>query len=65
MAALVTADARAPGPAARSGLAVFSNGKKLADWAGQPTDHWDQEYFRREGEHLYVTARSNTILEFR
>jgi peptidoglycan/xylan/chitin deacetylase (PgdA/CDA1 family) len=51
--------------AAPSGMAVFSNGKKLADRAGQLTDHWDQEYFRREGEHLYVTARSNTILEFR
>ena len=29
------------------------------------TDRWDQEYFRRDGEHLYVTVRSKTILEFR
>src|SRR6266852_7924900 len=51
--------------AAPSGMAVFSNGKKLTDRPGQVTDRWDQEYIRREGEHLYVTARSNTILEFR
>ena len=51
--------------AAPSGLAVFFFCNKLADSAGKLTDHWDQEYVRWEGEHLYVTARSNTILEFR
>ncbi len=51
--------------AAPAGMSILSNGRKLAERAGEMTDHWDQEYFRREGEHLYVTARSNTILEFR
>jgi peptidoglycan/xylan/chitin deacetylase (PgdA/CDA1 family) len=46
-------------------LTIFSNGKKLTEHAGEMTDRWDQEYFHREGEHLYVTVRSKTILEFR
>jgi len=43
---------------------VLSNGKKLVAQSGPVTDHWDREYFRRDGEHLYVTAGSRTILEF-
>jgi peptidoglycan/xylan/chitin deacetylase (PgdA/CDA1 family) len=50
---------------APQGTAVFSNGKKLTGQVGAVTDRWDQEYFSRDGEHLYVTVRSNTVLEFR
>jgi peptidoglycan/xylan/chitin deacetylase (PgdA/CDA1 family) len=43
---------------------VLSNGKKIAAQSVSVTDRWDREYFRRDGEHLYVTVRSRTILEF-
>jgi hypothetical protein len=44
---------------------VFSSGKPLAERETGLTDRWGDEYFRREGETLYVTVRPNTILEFR
>lgn len=43
---------------------VLSNGRKLAEQSDSLTDRWDEEYFRREGEHLYVTVKARTILEF-
>jgi peptidoglycan/xylan/chitin deacetylase (PgdA/CDA1 family) len=49
---------------APAGSTILSNGKKLAERTGGVTDRWDQEYFRREGERLYVTVRSRTTLEF-
>ena len=49
---------------APAGITILSHGKKLAEQSGATTDRWDQEYFRREGEHCYVTVRSNTTLEF-
>jgi peptidoglycan/xylan/chitin deacetylase (PgdA/CDA1 family) len=55
----ITLDFLAP-----AGTAIPSNGKKLPEWTGA-TDRWDQEYFRRDGEHVYVTVRSNAVLEFR
>ncbi len=51
--------------AAPASITILSNGKKLADQAGAMTDRWDQEYFRRDGERLFVTVRSKTTLEFR
>lgn len=47
-------------------VALFSHGKPLAAW-NQPllTDRWNSEYFRREGEKVFVTLQPNTILEFR
>jgi peptidoglycan/xylan/chitin deacetylase (PgdA/CDA1 family) len=55
----VTLDFLAP-----NGISVTANGRKLADHGSSLTDRWDREYFRREKEHLYVTVRPNTILEF-
>ena len=43
---------------------ILSHGQKLADHGRAMTDRWDGEYFRREGDHLYVTVRSNATLEF-
>ena len=56
----ITAEFVAP-----AGIAILSGGRKLAERADAIADRWDAEYFRREGGRLYVTARSNTILEFR
>jgi hypothetical protein len=56
----VTLEFRAPQDAA-----IVFNGKPLAERAGQATDRWDSEYFRRDGEHLYITVRPGAILEFR
>jgi hypothetical protein len=51
---------------APAGATIFSNGKKLSEQpAGAMTDRWDQEFYRRAGERLYVTIRTKTILEFR
>ncbi len=46
-------------------VTVTSNGKKLAERATGPTDRWNEEFVRREGNRLFVTVRSNTTLEFR
>ena len=37
------------------------NGKKLTERPNQMTDRWDLST-SAGGEHLYVTARSNTVL---
>src|SRR5205807_796118 len=49
---------------APAGVAILSNGKTVPEQTADVTDRWDQEYFRRDGEHVYVTVRSNTTLEF-
>jgi peptidoglycan/xylan/chitin deacetylase (PgdA/CDA1 family) len=51
--------------AAPPSVTVTSNGKKLAERATGPTDRWDEEFVRREGDRLFVTVRSNTTLELR
>ncbi|MBI3696494.1 MAG: polysaccharide deacetylase family protein [Acidobacteria bacterium] len=55
----ITLEFRAP-----AGMAILSSGRKLAERANEMTDRWTQEYFRREGDHVYVTVQSNTTLEF-
>ena len=50
--------------AAPEKLKVMSNGKLLAERTGGITDHWNDEYFRREGERLYVTVVPNTTIVF-
>lgn len=50
--------------AAPAGVSILSNGRKLTEQGGALTDRWDQEYFRRDGDRLYVTIRSRTTLEF-
>lgn len=49
---------------APAGVTVASNGKPLAERSNALTDHWNEEYFRRDKGHLYVTVLSNTTLEF-
>ncbi|MGH9627430.1 MAG: polysaccharide deacetylase family protein, partial [Bryobacteraceae bacterium] len=56
----ITLEFRAP-----ADVAILSNGKPLAERSGEVTDRWNEEYFRRDGEHLYVTVLSRTTLEFR
>jgi hypothetical protein len=51
-------------PAARK-VEIRSGGKPVVERAGQLTDRWNQEYFRREGDSILLTIRSNTILELR
>jgi peptidoglycan/xylan/chitin deacetylase (PgdA/CDA1 family) len=51
-------------PAARK-VEIRSGGKPVAERAGQLTDRWNQEYFRREGDSILLTIRPNTILELR
>jgi peptidoglycan/xylan/chitin deacetylase (PgdA/CDA1 family) len=51
---------------APASVVVFANNKKLpARTASQLTDRWNEEYVRRDGDHLYVTVKPNTTLEFR
>jgi hypothetical protein len=51
---------------APAGMTILSDGRKLAERGkDEMTDRWNQEYFRRDGAHLYVTVLSNTTLEFR
>jgi peptidoglycan/xylan/chitin deacetylase (PgdA/CDA1 family) len=46
-------------------LEILSNGKRLSERPAGPTERWNEEYFRRDHEHLYVTVSSRTRLEFR
>ena len=56
----LTLEFNAPGS-----IAVFADGKKLAERTKAVTDRWNEEYIRRESDRLFVTVRSNTTLEFR
>lgn len=50
---------------ASPGAKIFSSGRPLTERTkAQVTDRWNQEYFRRDGERLFVTVLSNTTLEF-
>jgi peptidoglycan/xylan/chitin deacetylase (PgdA/CDA1 family) len=41
-----------------------SHGKPILEWHQQLTDRWENEYFRRERDKVFVTIHPNTILEF-
>ncbi len=56
----ITLDFEAP-----EGVTVLSQGRQLSELGDAMTDRWDREYIRREGGHLFVTVRSNTVVEFR
>ena len=57
----VTLDFEAP-----DRISVSVNGRNLSDFGDRLTDRWDQEYFRREGRHVYVTVHAvDSMLEFR
>jgi peptidoglycan/xylan/chitin deacetylase (PgdA/CDA1 family) len=42
----------------------YSHGTPIPEWHEQLTDRWQNEYFRREGDKVFVTIHPNTILEF-
>jgi hypothetical protein len=46
-------------------VTTLVGGKALPERSQGLTDRWNSEYYRREGETLYVTVRPNTLLEFR
>lgn len=48
----------------RSVSEILSNGKPISERKTGLTDHWNDEYFRREGDVIYLTIQPNTILEF-
>jgi peptidoglycan/xylan/chitin deacetylase (PgdA/CDA1 family) len=45
-------------------LVVRASGKPLPEKALGLTDRWDVEYYRREGQSVFVTLRPGTILAF-
>ncbi len=57
----LTLDFTAPAP-----VTVLADGRRLPERpTGRLTDRWNEEYVRRDGDHVFVTVRSNTTLEFR
>jgi peptidoglycan/xylan/chitin deacetylase (PgdA/CDA1 family) len=50
---------------APAGTMVVSNGRRLAERGTAPTDRWNEEFVRREGDRVFVTVRPNATLEFR
>jgi peptidoglycan/xylan/chitin deacetylase (PgdA/CDA1 family) len=44
---------------------IRSGGSAVAERETGLTDRWNEEYYRREGETVYLTIRPNTIVEFR
>lgn len=50
---------------APEGTVISSNGTVLPERPDGATVRWNGEYFRREGNRLFVTVLSNTTLEFR
>ena len=44
---------------------VEANGRPLPERSTGLTDRWDQEYFRRQGDVMFVTVRPKAILQFR
>ena len=43
---------------------VRSGGRLIGEHKSEVTQRWNEEYFQREGDTVYVTLRPNTILEF-
>jgi peptidoglycan/xylan/chitin deacetylase (PgdA/CDA1 family) len=43
---------------------VRSGGVAVSERHAGMTDRWDEEYYRREGDTVYLTIRPNTIVEF-
>jgi hypothetical protein len=49
----------------RTRVQVLANDKPLAEMKSGLTGRWDAEYFRREGNTLYVTVKPDVVLEFK
>ncbi len=43
---------------------ILSDGHAIPEGGPSLTDRWSEEYFRREGENVYLTIHPNTIVEF-
>jgi hypothetical protein len=43
---------------------VRSGGRLIGEHKSDVTQRWNEEYFRRKGDTVYVTLRPNAILEF-
>lgn len=56
----VTLEFRAPGE-----WRVEVNGVPLVERSGRLTDRWNEEYWRRSGEIVYVTVKPKAIVKFR
>lgn len=56
----ITLEFRAP-----TGVTIASGRRVLTERKDGPTDRWNEEYFRRDGDRLLVTVHPNTMLEFR
>jgi peptidoglycan/xylan/chitin deacetylase (PgdA/CDA1 family) len=56
----VTLEFQAP-----SGVEILWRGKKLTERRSDVTDRWDEEYFRRSGDRVYITVVPKGTLEFR
>jgi hypothetical protein len=50
---------------APANTAVRVNGQLLQAREGGMTDRWTEQYFRREGNKVYLTVRPNQVVEFR
>jgi peptidoglycan/xylan/chitin deacetylase (PgdA/CDA1 family) len=46
-------------------VSILTYGKPLLESRRQLTIRWNSEYFRRQGDSVFVTIRPNTVLEFR
>ena len=49
---------------APAAVRISASGVRLAERSGSPTDRWDEQFVRRDGDRVYVTVRPNTVLEF-
>lgn len=50
---------------AHSGADVFWRGKKLRERRSEVADRWDEEYFRRAEDRVYITVLPKGTIEFR
>ncbi len=45
-------------------IVILARGRQIPEKAQGLTDRWDAEYYRRDGQTVFVTVRPNTIVEF-
>jgi peptidoglycan/xylan/chitin deacetylase (PgdA/CDA1 family) len=56
----VTLEFRAEAP-----MMILADGRPLLEFSNRVADRWAEQYFRREGERIFVTVKPNTTVEFR
>ncbi|MBK9166698.1 MAG: polysaccharide deacetylase family protein [Bryobacterales bacterium] len=47
------------------GVRAFAHDKELPEVQAGPTTRWDHEFFRRDGERVFVTVKPDAMVEFR